>query len=91
MKNSNFSLTFNPNDHGDYLNHYPLKTSENMTNVCLFCCRHLNKHRSGLDEECVLWIFCISRCRWIVINCIPVKYRTDDYENNDFHCLLRRK
>lgn len=70
MDSSNFSLDFNPNIHREYLKTYLLENSEDMTNICLYCNWHSDKHRCQQDDEYVEWVSCSLCCRWIAINCI---------------------
>uniref|UniRef100_A0A2S2N8Z0 Ubiquitin-like protease family profile domain-containing protein n=1 Tax=Schizaphis graminum TaxID=13262 RepID=A0A2S2N8Z0_SCHGA len=91
MDSSKFSLDFDPNIHRKYLKTYLLENSEDMTNICLYCNCHSDKHRCHQEDECVEWVSCSVCCRWIAINCIPEKDRTVNYDTNDFFCLLCKK
>lgn len=70
MDSSKFSLEFDPNIHRENLKTYLLESSEDMTNICLYCNCHSDKHRCQQEDECVEWVSCSVCCRWIAINCI---------------------
>ncbi|KAF0705402.1 ULP PROTEASE domain-containing protein [Aphis craccivora] len=61
--------------HREYLKTYLLKNSEDMTNICLYCNWHSDKHRFQQVAECVEWVSCSLCCRLIAINCIPKENR----------------
>lgn len=91
MNKSNFSLQFDKIGYRDYLKKYLLANSEDMTNICLYCSHHSDKHRPHINDLCVEWVSCTSCCRWAAIKCIPVEDRIENYEANDFFCLLCKK
>lgn len=84
MDNTEFCFNFNPNTYRDYLKCVLLENSGDMTNICLYCQRHENKHKGKLIE----WVSCTSCFRWVAIDCISIEYRLDDYNNSDFYCIL---
>jgi len=65
MAGLNFNQHFNPMDYRNYLKKYLLENSEDMTDICLFCGHHSNKHRCKNDESSVGWVSCIRCCRWV--------------------------
>ena len=91
MDNSKFSLEFDPNTYREYLKTYLLENSEDMTNICLYCNWHSDRHSCQLDDEYVEWVSCSRCCRWIAINCIPKEDRIVNYAIGDFFCLLCKK
>ncbi|KAF0746127.1 Uncharacterized protein FWK35_00031252, partial [Aphis craccivora] len=91
MDNSKFSLEFDPNTYREYLKTYLLENSEDMTNICLYCNWHSDRHHCPLDDEYVEWVSCSRCCCWIAINCIPKEYRLINYDNIDFFCLFCQK
>jgi len=53
MDGFNFSLEFDPNIHREHLKTRLLENSEDMTNICLYCYWHSDKHCPNSDDECV--------------------------------------
>lgn len=84
MNELKFDSEFDPNKYRIELKKLLLENSGDMTNICLYCSKHEDKHKGKYVE----WVSCNKCCRWIAINCIAENYRLDDYINNDFYCIL---
>lgn len=84
----NFDHQFNPSEYRIFLKHFLLQHSDNVNDMCLYCNRLSEKHDRDIDDSAVTWVSCSKCCRWIVTNCIPEEDRLDNYESNDFYCLL---
>lgn len=77
-----FNKHFNPKAFRLMLKKYIVQNSMNMTNICLYCGECKNKHTN------TQWVHCAYCCRWTSVRCIPPIYRSDDYTNDSFVCLL---